>query len=92
MSYTFKAGKLQGFGAGIGGNYASENLITSSLATGDFTLPSYTVINSTLFYNASKFRIALKADNIADKEYFGGWTTVEKQMPRRYSASVTVRF
>lgn len=92
ISYTFKSGKLNGFGAGVGGNYASENLITSSLATGDFFLPSYTIVNASVFYNASKFRVGVKADNIADKEYFGGWTTIEKQMPRRYSASVTVRF
>lgn len=92
ISYTARAGSLAGFGAGIGGNYAGENKITSSLATGDFILPSYTIVNATLFYNASKFRIAIKADNIADKEYFGGWTTVEKQMPRRYSANLTVRF
>lgn len=92
ISYNFRAGKLQGFGAGVGGNYAGENIVTSTLATGDFTLPSYTVVNATLFYNASKFRIAIKADNIAGKEYFGGWTTVEKQMPRRYSGSVAFRF
>lgn len=92
ISYTFRSGKLQGFGAGVGGNMAGENIITSTLATGDFILPSYTVVNATLFYNASKFRLALKADNIADKEYFSGWTTVEKQMPRRCSASVAFRF
>lgn len=92
ISYTAKAGHLRGFGAGFGGNYASENIITSTLATGDFKLPSYTVLNATVFYNADKFRFAVKADNITDKEYFGGWTTVEKQMPRRFSASVAVKF
>lgn len=92
ISYTARTGKLQGFGAGFGGNYASENRITSTLVTGDFNLPAYTVLNATLFYNASKFRLAVKADNIADKEYFGGWTTIEKQMPRRFSASITLKF
>lgn len=92
ISYTARGGNLKGFGAGFGGNYASDNIITSTLATGDFKLPSYTVLNATLFYNADKFRVGIKADNIADKEYFGGWTTVEKQMPRRFSASVAVKF
>lgn len=92
ISYTAKWGKLRGFGAGFGGNYAGENTITSTLATGDFKLPSYTVLNASVFYSADKFRIAVKADNIADKEYFGGWTTIEKQMPRRYSASIALKF
>ncbi len=92
ISYTTRAGKMKGFGAGFGGNYASDNYITNSLATGTFVLPAYTVVNATLFYNADKYRLALKADNIADKEYFSGWTTVEKQMPRRFSASIGFRF
>jgi iron complex outermembrane receptor protein len=92
ISYAVRGGHLRGFGGGFGGNYASENIITSTLATGDFTLPSYTVFNATVFYNADKFRVAVKADNITNKEYFGGWTTVEKQMPRRFSASVAVKF
>jgi iron complex outermembrane receptor protein len=92
LSYTTQGGKLQGFGAGFGLNYADENIITNDERTGIFTLPSYTVLNAAVFYNMKSYRIAVKADNIADKEYFGGWTTVEKQMPRRYSASIAVRF
>ncbi|MGX5820373.1 TonB-dependent siderophore receptor [Chitinophaga lutea] len=91
-SYTVTGGKLKGFGAGFGGNYASENIITNDSRTGLFTLPSYTVLNGTIFYQAAKFRVALKVDNIADEEYFGGWTTVEKQMPRRISANIGFRF
>lgn len=92
VSYTTPSGKLQGLGVGFGGNYSSDNIITSTLATGNFILPSYTVFNSTIFYNTNSYRLALKADNIADKEYFGGWTTVERQMPRRFSASIAFKF
>lgn len=92
MSYTAFRGKLKGFGVGFGGNYASENMITNQLVTGTFTLPAYTVINGTVFYNARIYRLALKLDNIANKEYFGGWSTVERQMPRRVMASVAFRF
>lgn len=92
ISYTVASGKLQGFGAGFGGNYASDNIITNDLRTGIFTLPSYTVFNASVFYNTKTYRFAIKADNIADKEYFGGWTTVEKQMPRRLAASVAFKF
>jgi iron complex outermembrane receptor protein len=92
ISYTVTGGKAQGLGAGFGGNYASENMITNDLRTGVFTLPSYTIFNATVFYNVKAFRLGVKLDNIANKEYFGGWTTVEKQMPRRLTASAAFKF
>jgi iron complex outermembrane receptor protein len=83
---------LKGIGIGLGGNYASENLITSSLATGDFYLPEYTVLNSSLYYDAKQYRVGIKVDNLTDKEYFGGWSTIEKQLPRRVSANISFKF
>lgn len=92
ISYTIIGGKAQGLGAGVGGNYASDNKITNDSRTGVFTLPSYAILNASVFYNAKAFRLALKLDNATNKEYFGGWTTVEKQMPRRLAASATFKF
>lgn len=92
ISYTLHSGELQGLGFGFGGNYAGKNNITNDSRTGLFTLPSYTVMNASVFYNAKKYRLALKLDNVANKEYFGGWTTLEKQMPRRLSANIVFRF
>ncbi|WP_341837780.1 TonB-dependent receptor [Chitinophaga pollutisoli] len=91
-TYTVQSGVLSGFGIGAGGNYAGDNVITNDFRTGTFTLPAYTVFNATVFYNAKAFRLALKMDNIANKEYFTGWTTIEKQMPRRVSANMTFKF
>jgi iron complex outermembrane receptor protein len=76
----------------LGGNYASENLITNSSVTGVFTLPSYTVLNASVFYNISKMRLGLKLDNLTNKQYFSGWTTIEPQMPRRLMANVSFSF
>ncbi len=92
VTYTFSMPSLSGFGIGFGGNYASKNLITNTLTTGTFTLPSYTVLNSTLFYNGKKFRAGVKVDNITDKTYFKGWSTVERQMPRNFTANLTLKF
>ncbi|NSL85284.1 TonB-dependent receptor [Chitinophaga sp. Mgbs1] len=92
ISYTIPSGPANGLGAGLGGNYASENIITNDLRTGQFILPAYTILNASIFYNAKAYRLALKLDNLTNKEYFGGWTTVEKQMPRRLSANVSFRF
>ncbi len=92
LSYTASSGKLHGLGFGIGGNYASENVIANDATVGQFTLPSYAILNASIFYNVKAYRLALKADNLANKEYFGGWTTLERQQPRRISASVAFKF
>lgn len=92
VSYTATSGKLHGLGLGFGGNYGSENMITNSKATGVFTLPSYTVLNAGVFYQVNAYRLALKMDNLTNKVYYGGWTTVERMMPRRFSASVAFKF
>lgn len=92
VTYKFTSGAIKGFGAGFGGNYASENMILNRTTTGVFTLPSYTVLNASLFYNADKFTITAKLDNITNKEYYKGWSTIEPQMPRRFAAGISFRF
>jgi iron complex outermembrane receptor protein len=91
-SYTFLRGTLKGFGLGLGGNYASENVIASSSLIGKFTLPSYAVANAAVFYNTPTYRLAIKVDNLTDKAYYIGWSTIERQLPRRIMASVALKF
>ena len=91
-SYTFSQGIVKGFGLGFGGNYASENIIANTSLIGKFTLPSYVVANATVFYNTPTYRLAIKVDNITDKAYYTGWSTIERQMPRRIMASVALKF
>jgi iron complex outermembrane receptor protein len=92
ISYTLVKGSMKGLGIGVGGNYASENNITNQLATGIFTIPSYTVLNASIYYNAKAYRLGIKVDNVSNEQYFKGWSTVEPQMPRRASASIAFRF
>jgi iron complex outermembrane receptor protein len=92
ISYTLLNGSAKGLGFGFGGNYAGKNLITDSKPTSTFILPAYTVLNATVFYDTHQWRIGLKLDNLTDKRYFGGWTTVEPQMPRSLSGSITFKF
>lgn len=91
-SYQWVQGKMKGWGIGFGGNYASDNLITNNSVNGIFTIPAYTVLNATLFYNTASFRLAIKADNLLNERYFKGWTTIEPQLPRRLSANISFRF
>jgi len=92
VSYTISSGALHGLGAGFGGNYASENKITNNSVNGAFTLPSYTVLGASVFYDVKRYRIGLKLDNLTNKEYYTGWSTIEQQAPRRFSASAAFRF
>jgi iron complex outermembrane receptor protein len=92
-SYKFQeSSKLDGLGLGFGLNYAGESLAINYDKTGDFIFPAYTILNSVLFYDTDSYRIAVKIDNLADKEYYTGWSTINPQKPRTISASFSFRF
>lgn len=92
ISYTQPAGKLKGIGIGFGGNYISEHLTANSAATGVFTLPSYTILNATAFYDTKRYRLGLKFDNLTDELYFTGQGVLSPQMPFSFAANITVKF
>ncbi|KAF2330327.1 TonB-dependent receptor [Flavobacterium ginsenosidimutans] len=92
-TYKFNEGALENFGIGFGGNYASDNAILDSDVTGKFILPEYTVINGSVFYNSTKYRLSLNVNNITNKDYFnGGWSTVNPQKPRNVVATFAYKF
>lgn len=91
-SYRIPSGALEGLGFGFGGNYASENLILNREATGQFTLPSYTVFNASIFYDTDSYRLDLKLNNLGDKTYYNGWSTINPQSPRNAVASFSYKF
>ncbi len=92
ISYTLPTGILKGLGIGVGGNYVDEHLTANSTATGIFTLPSYTLINGTVFYDARWYRLGIKIDNATNEEYFVGQGVLSPQMPRSFTANVTIKF
>jgi iron complex outermembrane recepter protein len=92
ISYRFPAGPVKGLGFGIGGNYASENKIINNVSQGVFSLPAYTVLNASLFYDTQKFRFSVKSDNFTDQKYWVGYTTVNPQKLRSFTGSITFRF
>jgi iron complex outermembrane receptor protein len=92
VSYKFTNGVLRGFGAGFGGNYVGDNKIINRAKAGVFTVPEYTALNSSLFYNAEKFTITLKLNNITNEEIYDGWSTVHPKDPRTVAASFSYRF
>jgi len=92
VSYRMPDGALKGLGVGFGGNYASDNKIINSRSIGTFILPAYTVLNASIFYDYAKFRFAVKSDNLTDKKYWIGYTTVNPQKLRSMTASIAFKF
>lgn len=91
-NYEFQDGTLDGFGVGLGFNGASERFAINYESTGEFILPSYTIANASVFYQANKYRIGLKLNNAFNKEYYKGWTTINPQTPRALLANISYQF
>jgi iron complex outermembrane receptor protein len=91
LSYRQPEGPLKGLGAGFGGNYASDNKVVNSVYYGVFTLPSYTILNASIFYDQPKFRLSAKVDNLTDKQYWVGYTTMNPQKLRSIVGSVAYK-
>jgi iron complex outermembrane receptor protein len=92
VSYRLPGGSLKGLGFGFGGNYASDNKIINSKSIGVFTLPAFTVLNASVFYDYAKFRVAVKADNLTDKKYWIGYSSINPQKLRSVVASISFKF
>lgn len=92
LSYRLNTNRLRGLGIGFGGNYASDNKIQNSISLGEFTLPAYTVLNASAFYDRRKFRLAAKVDNLTNQHYWIGYTTMNPQKLRSFVGSLTYKF
>lgn len=91
-TYKFSSGSLKDFGFGIGGNYAGVYKVIDNSVVGVFELPSYAVLNASLFYNAERFRITLNGNNLTDKKYYIGYWSVNPQRPLNFAASIAFKF
>jgi len=89
MSYRLVGGKMKGLGLGFGGNYGSSSYQTNT-ATFAFSIPSYTVLDATIFYDQPSYRLGLKVDNLTNEKY---WSyRLAPQNPTRVTANITFRF
>ena len=93
LSYAFQQNTvLNGLHLGFGGNYASDNKILNSVSMGVFTLPAYTILNAMVSYDYKKITFGVKADNLTNKHYWTGYTTMNPQMLRQFVGSVSCKF
>ena len=89
IGHKLTSGSLEGFGLGLGGNFASNSFLDSKNV---YTVSGYGKLDATLFYEASSFRIGIKVNNLTDKRYFLSDAYAEMQAPRQFLANVTYRF
>lgn len=92
LSYALTTTAAKGLGIGFGGNYAGDNMVINNTMNGVFTLPAYTVLNAAVYYNQPKYRVAINVNNLANKEYWTGFTTVDPQMLRQVTGTVAYKF
>ncbi len=91
--YKFKHGIAKNFGLGFGFNGASNfDTMIDYPASGGFDIPAYTIFNASVYYEVKKVRISLKANNLTDKEYYRGWSTLTPQAPRVLLGTLTYKF
>ncbi|PZP49021.1 MAG: hypothetical protein DI598_08825 [Pseudopedobacter saltans] len=88
-NYGFTSGTLKGFGLGFGGNGQSSSFTNN---TNTITLNGYTVMGASAFYDAAKFRLTAKIDNIANKKYFTYNAWLNAGPTRMLSFNLTYRF
>ncbi|MBK9592536.1 MAG: TonB-dependent receptor [Crocinitomicaceae bacterium] len=92
LSYGISKGKFQGLGFGFGGNYSGEKMINNDTYYGVFYLPSYLVLNSSIFYGAEKFSLGININNLTNERYWVGWNSAVLQKPREVVANLTWKF
>lgn len=91
--YQFTQGFAKNFGFGAGFNGSSDyNTMNDYTNSGGFTLPAYTVFNASVYYENDTYRISIKGNNITDKEYYSGWSTLTPQQNRTFLASFDYKF
>ncbi|HEY6899396.1 MAG TPA: TonB-dependent receptor, partial [Puia sp.] len=89
MSYRVVGGKVKGLGVGFGGIYGSSGF-QSNTSTFVFTIPSYLVLDATVFYDQPSYRIGVKVDNLTNEKYWS--PRLAPQNPTRVTANITFRF
>jgi iron complex outermembrane receptor protein len=89
ISYRVVKGNAKGLGIAFGGNYGSESF-QSNTAAYVFTIPSYTVLDASVFYDKPVYRIGLKVDNLTNEKYWSN--RLAAQNPTRLTVNLTFKF
>lgn len=89
MSYRFSEGQLKGFGLGFGGNAGSMAYYTNTVKT-KITIPSYVMLDASIFYDQPKYRVGFKVDNLTSEQTWS--VRLTPQAPAMFKGSLTLKF
>ncbi|MFT3855940.1 MAG: TonB-dependent siderophore receptor [Ilumatobacteraceae bacterium] len=90
VSYKFQSTSiLQGFGFGAGANYSQKSYYNLD---NTIVIPSFVLVNASLFYDQPKWRAGISANNLTNKKYWSPSFTANPQALRQVVANVTVKF
>ncbi|MFD2144596.1 TonB-dependent siderophore receptor [Mucilaginibacter antarcticus] len=92
LSYRLPETAVKGLGAGLGGNFASKNKVVNNVASGTFVLPEYYLFNGNVFFDRTKYRVGVAVNNLTNKQYYTGYTTVNPQRLRQFILSASYKF
>ncbi|HEY1195111.1 TonB-dependent receptor [Flavobacterium sp.] len=89
LSYRIPEGKFQGLGAGFGANYGSMSYVINTQTT-KVTIPEYTLLDASLYYDQPKYRISVKVNNLTSEK---AWNVrLTPQMPAQFIGSFALKF
>lgn len=86
---NLEANFLDGLGFGFGGNYSSDIYAN---AVNTLIIDGYNTFNGSVFYDARRFRLSFKVNNLTDQKYWIGTTSLLPQTPRQFLGSIALRF
>lgn len=90
-NYKVQTGVLKNLSLGGGVNSVSSLKVMNRTYTGAFAVPSYTIYNAAIAYDIHKFTAILKLDNLTNKKYFSGNSTVNPLGLRTVSLSLNYK-
>ncbi|GAB3795474.1 hypothetical protein GCM10028819_11590 [Spirosoma humi] len=89
LSYKVMQGKVNGLGAGLGGNFQSKSYLDDA---NTFTINGFSKFDATVFYDQPSFRFGLKLNNLTNQHYIVADYWGAFQPPRQFVANLTYKF
>ncbi len=86
VSYSITESSAKGLGFGAGVNYVGDSWYD---ITNSFKVPGYTLLSGSVFYDAQRYRFALKGNNLSNERYWNNNGTPQK--PSNFIASVSFK-
>lgn len=87
ISYKLLEGKVKGLGFGAGVNHAGKTYMEVS---NTFSVPAYTIVGATVFFDQPKYRVGLKVNNLTNQTYWNFYG--QPQKPAEIVANISYKF